>query len=95
MASLSELEAFRRQKNPDRAFKPGVASSEMCTFLVMNISSLQLIPINIIAYRSQYGSTAPTAIAAPAIAATMISTIAGIVFCRLACAKDRRKENGR
>lgn len=95
MASLSELEAFRRQENPDRAFKPGVASSEMCAFLVMNISSLQLIPINIIAYRSQYGSTAPTAIAAPAIAATMISTIAGIVFCRFACAKDRRKENRR
>lgn len=30
---------------------------EMCTFLVMNISSLQLIPVNIIAYRSQYGSS--------------------------------------
>ena len=30
------------------------ASNEMCTFLVMNISSLQLIPVNIIAYRSQY-----------------------------------------
>ncbi|MDE7321581.1 MAG: hypothetical protein K2N73_02425, partial [Lachnospiraceae bacterium] len=25
------------------------ASNEMCTFLVMNISSLQLIPVNIIA----------------------------------------------
>ena len=26
----------------------------MCTFLVLNISSLQLIPVTVIAYRSQY-----------------------------------------
>ena len=31
------------------------ASTDMCTFLVINISSIQLIPVNIIAYRSQYG----------------------------------------
>ena len=34
----------------------------------MNISSLQLIPVNIIAYRSQYGSANPAAVIAPAIA---------------------------
>ena len=36
--------------------KGRVASNEMCTFLILNISSLQLIPVNMIAYRSQYGS---------------------------------------
>ncbi len=46
------------------------ASNEMCTFLVKNISSLQLIPVNIIAYRSQYGSANPAAVIAPAIVAT-------------------------
>ena len=45
----------------------GIASTEMCTFLVINISSLQLIPINMIAYRSQYGSANPTLIVGPAI----------------------------
>lgn len=60
-----------------------VASYEMCTFLVLNISSIQLIPVNIIAYRSQYGSANPTAIVAPAIIATCISTLAGIIFCRV------------
>ena len=30
----------------------------MCSFLILNISSLQLIPINIIAYRSQYACLA-------------------------------------
>lgn len=58
------------------------ASSEMCTFLILNISSLQLIPVNMIAYRSQYGSTHPAAIIAPAIAATLVSTVAAVVYCK-------------
>lgn len=61
----------------------GTASNEMCTFLVLNISSLQLIPVNMIAYRSQYGSTNPTAIVGPAIVATVISTIVGVIFCKI------------
>ncbi len=61
-----------------------VASKEMCTFLIMNISSLQLIPVNMIAYRTQYGSAAPTSILVPAIIATGVSTLAGIVFCKVA-----------
>lgn len=63
------------------------ASTEMCTFLILNISSLQLIPVNIIAYRSQYGSVNPTAIVGPAIAATCISTLAGILFARIMARK--------
>lgn len=59
------------------------ASNEMCTFLLINISSLQLIPVNIIAYRSQYGSNNPTAIVGPAIIATMISTLVAVVFCKI------------
>ena len=58
------------------------ASNEMCVFLIINISSLQLIPMNMIAYRSQYGSIDPGAIAAPALLATCISTAAGVIFCK-------------
>lgn len=61
----------------------GTASNEMCTFLIINISSLQLIPVNIIAYRSQYGSVNPAAIVGPAIVATLVSTIAGVIFCKI------------
>lgn len=63
--------------------KRGTASNEMCNFLILNISSLQLIPVNVIAYRSQYGSVNPTAIVAPGIAATLVSTAAAVVFCRI------------
>ena len=66
-----------------RVVPPGTASDEMCTFLVLNISSLQLIPVNIIAYRSQYGSVDPAAIIGPAIVATMVSTGVGVIFCLL------------
>lgn len=61
-----------------------IASNEMCTFLIINISSLQLIPVNMIAYRSQYGSVNPTAIVGPALLATLMSALAGVVFCRIA-----------
>jgi len=78
MEELIQLEKERGNKK----WTDG-ASDEMCTFLVINISSLQLIPINMIAYRSQYGSTDPTAIVGPVIAATAISTMAAVVFAKL------------
>lgn len=59
------------------------ASNEMCTFLIINISSLQLIPVNMIAYRSQYGSVNPAIIVGPAIIATIISTIVAVVYCKV------------
>ncbi|MDE5938492.1 MAG: hypothetical protein K2H37_05385 [Lachnospiraceae bacterium] len=65
-----------------------VASNEMCTFLILNISSLQLIPVNMIAYRSQYGSVNPAGIIAPAIVATFVSTAVAVVYCK---GKDRRR----
>lgn len=61
-----------------------LASCDMCTFLIINISSLQLIPVNIIAYRSQYGSISPTDILGAALLATIISTIAGVIFSVIA-----------
>ncbi|MCI9359995.1 MAG: nucleoside recognition protein [Hungatella sp.] len=59
-----------------------IASNEMCTFLILNISSLQLIPVNMIAYRQQYGSVNPAGIIAPAIVATFISTLVAVVYCK-------------
>ena len=67
------------------------ASKEMCDFLILNISSLQLIPVNMIVYRQQYGSVNPTAVIAPAIVATFISTAVGVVFCKVKNRKQKRK----
>ena len=59
------------------------ASNEMCTFLIINVSSLQLIPVNMIAYRAKYGSADPTAIVGPAILATAVSTTVAVIFCKV------------
>lgn len=67
-----------------------IASPDMCTFLIINISSLQLIPVNIIAYRSQYGSVSPTSIIGMGLVATLISTAVGVIFATVA-----RKFTGR
>lgn len=72
LKAMSELRKIN--KNSERA------SCDMCTFLIINISSLQLIPVNIIAFRSQYGSVSPTEILGAALVATAISTIAGAIF---------------
>lgn len=74
--AMKELENLRKQQGQAE----GVATNEMCNFLILNISSLQLIPVNLIAYRSSYGSQNPTSIIAPAILATAFSTFVAIVF---------------
>lgn len=83
MEALGELSEERGQ---DRA----VASDEMCTFLILNISSLQLIPMTIIAYRSQYGSVNPTEIVGPGLFATTVSTAAAVLFCKIMQWRNRR-----
>ena len=84
MEELQKLEEDRRLgKAAGPVRKRGVASNEMCTFLIVNISSLQLIPVSVIAYRSQYGSVNPTAVVGPGIVATAVSTGAAILFCRI------------
>lgn len=90
MESLAELEDERRTAQgrlPSAPAPKGSASNEMCTFLIINISSLQLIPVNIIAYRGQYGSVNPAAIIGPAMVATAFSTVLAVIFCKV---MDRR-----
>ena len=84
MEELGRLEEDRRSgRQPGPIQKRGVASNEMCTFLIINISSLQLIPVNVIAYRSQYGSVNPAAIVGAGIIATSISTLAALLYCKI------------
>lgn len=86
MEELSNLEKQRRESGI-KTVRQGMASNEMCIFLIINISSLQLIPVNVIAYRSQYGSVNPAAIVGAGIVATAVSTLAAVVYCKIA---DRR-----
>jgi len=91
MEELSKLEEERgnpeycKKERHTKGKKEGerTASNEMCVFLIMNIASLQLIPVNMIAYRSQYGSVSPTAVIAPGLIATLVSAVAAVFFCKI------------
>ena len=59
--------------------KPSVASNAQILFLVMNASSLTLLPVSIFMYRAQQGAPDPTLVFLPILLATSASTLAGFL----------------
>ncbi|MEM1058605.1 MAG: nucleoside recognition domain-containing protein [Verrucomicrobiota bacterium] len=56
-----------------------VASNAQILFLVLNTSSVTLIPVTILAYRNELGSLNPTSVFIPIILATSCSTLIGLL----------------
>lgn len=93
MEELAKLEKERGTsgyKAAGRAEGSREASDAMCAFLILNISSLQLIPVNMIVYRTKYGSANPSGIILPAILATCFSTLAGIIYIKMRYGRKNR-----
>ena len=59
------------------------ASPAMCMFLVINASSIQLLPTTVITLRQAAGSIAPESIIFPTLCATAVSTIVGVFMCKM------------
>ena len=59
------------------------ASNPMIMFLVLNTSGLTLVPVSILAYRSQMGAAQPTDVFVPILLATFFATLAGIIVTSL------------
>ncbi len=74
LEAMKELDKLNHHKS--------TASNAMCMFLIINMSSIQLISVNIIAYRQQYGSLNPSEIMAPCLIATLVSTVAGVLYAK-------------
>lgn len=70
----------------------GRASDAMILFLVINASSVQLLPTTMIALRAQAGAASPADIVPATLAATAVSTLTGIALCK--CCEGRRKTHG-
>ncbi len=64
-----------QQLNPDKS----TASNAQILFLVLNTSSLTLLPVTIFMYRAQQGATDPTAVFLPILMATGASTLTGLL----------------
>ena len=80
LKAMEELQKLNKNKD--------IASHAMCMFLIINISSVQVISINIITYRMKYGSINPTEIIGPSILATAFSTLVAIVYGKLKYRKE-------
>lgn len=63
---MSDLEGLERERGNEEYMED------------VKTGVLQLIPVNIIAYRSQYGSANPAAVIALAIVATFFSTVVAV-----------------
>lgn len=61
---------------------PGRATPEMCTFLCINSSCLQLVPTTLIALRQAAGSASPASILFPCLFASVVSTATALVLCK-------------
>ncbi|MDK9706059.1 MAG: spore maturation protein [Desulforhopalus sp.] len=73
MQELQEL-------NPDK----DTASNAQIMFLVINASSVTILPVTIFTYRAQMGAADPTDVFVPILMATYCSTLAGFLFVAVA-----------
>lgn len=64
-----------QQLNPQKS----IASNAQILFLVLNTSSVTLLPITVFMYRAQQGATDPTAVFIPILIATAMSTLSGLL----------------
>ncbi|WP_295989130.1 nucleoside recognition domain-containing protein [uncultured Variovorax sp.] len=76
------LKAMRelQRLNPD----PVTATNAQILFLVLNASSLTLLPVTIFMYRTQQGAADPTLVFLPILLATSASTLVGLLSVAVA-----------
>lgn len=75
LKAMKELQEL----NPNKE----TASNAQIMFLVLNASSLTLLPISIMAYRKEAGALDPSDVFIPILLATFFSTMAGLVVTAL------------
>jgi spore maturation protein A len=77
LKAMEELQKLNREEK-------GTASSAMCMFLTVNMTSLQLVTVNVLAFRAEYGSQNPAEIVGVGIVATLITTFVGVFAAKIA-----------
>lgn len=75
LKAMKELQSLNPKKD--------TATNAMCTFLVINTSSITLLPTTTMSLMKAAGSKYPTAIIGPTLIATFCSTMAGIIAVKI------------
>ena len=83
------LEAMQELERSNK--EPGVATDDMCMFIALNASALELLPTGVIALRATAGSYDPYAIIVPTFIASVISFISAIILAKSFQRISRRK----
>lgn len=68
------------------------ATDNMILFMVINATSIQLLPATIIGLRASYGSSSASDIILPSLIATLISTVCGVILAKIFALPSRKKQ---
>jgi len=80
-ATPSGLHAMKEMQQDNE--EKDTATRSMRMFMVINMSSLQLVTISVVAYRMQYGSANPSEIIGPGLIVTMATTVVAVAYCKV------------
>lgn len=75
LMAMKELQKLNNNKE--------VATKSMCMFMILNMSSLQIISVSIISDRDMFNSANPSEVIAPALIATIITAIIGVIAAKI------------
>ncbi len=75
LKAMEELQTLNKDKN--------IASNDMIMFLVINISSVQIVPFTMLKIRMEMGSVNPSEIIVTTLLSTLISTIVAVTTCKM------------
>ena len=87
LKAMEELQTLNNKK--DTAKQKDRASNEMIMFLVINISSIQIIPFTMLKIRLDMGAQTPSDIILTTLFATTMSTIIAVISCKLLQGRNR------
>lgn len=97
LAAMKELRAAA-----DRDGVPeGTASDDMCMFLSVNSSAVELLPTSVLALRAAAGSLDVYCVVLPTFIASLLAFASAVALCKLLCrrapqrGRTRRKAGGR
>ena len=86
VATPAGIKAMKSMATEDQT----VASPNMILLLIINATSIQLIPATVIAMRATAGSADASSIFLPTLISTSISTICGIILCKVLALTDKK-----
>lgn len=75
LRAMEEMQKLNQNKH--------IMTDAMCMFIIINASSIELLPLSVISLRTSLGSQAGGVIILPTILATSVSTLVGILCAKV------------